>query len=444
MRLKLSTFNKGVHPQDFKELTNHKPVETLPIPTQVFIPLQQHIGAPCEPLVKKGATVKTGQVIGRSGSFVSSPIHSSVTGKVKAIGKFPHPMGSKVEMIHIQRTEEDDDWELLTVPADWRSATVEELRTLIRDAGIVGLGGAAFPTHVKLSPPPDKPIDSFILNGCECEPYLTADHRAMVEYTDKVLVGMDIIMKILGTEAGYIGIENNKPDAIELMKKRVSEMGLKFQVVPLQVKYPQGAEKMLIDAVLHRKVPAGGLPMDVGTVVNNIGTAMAVAEAVLDGRPLTHRIVTVTGRGVKEPRNLDVRLGTPFQLLVDFCGGITDDTVNVYNGGPMMGITQWNLSVPVIKATSGIICEKQSGDPVQQYPCIHCGNCISVCPMFLVPTRLARLSEMAMFEEADSYGILNCVECGSCAFECPAHIPLVQWIRIGKVRVGEMKRKKVS
>ncbi len=442
--MKLSTFKKGVHPDDFKELTNFKPIETLPVPNQVFIPLQQHIGAPCEALVKKGDEVKTGQVIGRSNSFVSSPVHSSVTGKVMSVGKFPHPMGSKADMIQIKRTSEEDDWELMDIPEDWQKAPVEDLKKLISEAGIVGLGGAAFPTHVKLAPPKDKPIDSFILNGCECEPYLTSDHRTMVEYADKVLIGMAIIMKILGTNNGYIGIENNKPDAIDIMKQKVREHGFGFKVIPLQVKYPQGAEKMLIDSVLKRRVPAGGLPMDVGTVVNNIGTAMSVAEAVLEGKPLIHRIVTVTGHGVTEAKNLDVRLGTPFQLLIDDCGGVTEDTVNVFNGGPMMGITQWNLAVPVVKATSGIICEKDSGDPLEEFPCIRCGSCISACPMFLLPTRIAKLSEMQNWQEADQYGILNCVECGSCAFECPSHIPLVQWIRIGKLKVGEMRRKQAS
>jgi len=441
--VKLLTFKKGVHPDDYKSLTNSKSISEIPLPEEVFIPLQQHIGAPCQALVEKGAEVKTGQVIGRSESYVSAPVHSSVTGKVKAVADFMHPAGIKTQMIHIKRTG-DDEWESLTTPEDWKTATVEELKKLIWDAGIVGLGGAAFPTHVKLSPPAEKPIDSLILNGCECEPYLTSDHRTMVEDAEKVLTGMEILFKVLGAKKGYIGIENNKPDAIQIMDQKVKDMGLDFKVVPLHVKYPQGAEKMLIDAVLKRKVPTGGLPMDVGVVVNNIGTALAVTDAVIEGKPLIERTVTVTGDGIAEPQNVNARIGTTFKYLMDYCGGISEDTANVFMGGPMMGMTQWSLDVPVVKATSGIICDKSEGKQNAEYPCIRCGTCVSVCPMFLVPTSIAKLAEKDQYQQADDLGILNCVECGSCAFGCPSNIPLVQWIRVGKLRVGDMKRKQAS
>ena len=441
--MKLLTFKKGVHPPDYKSLTDRKAVKVLPLPDEVFIPLQQHIGAPCLPLVDKGDEVKTGQIIGNNEGFVSSPVHSSVTGKVKAVDQFQHPLGSKVSMIHIMRTGEDE-WDLLDRPADWQSCEMGKLKQLIRDAGIVGMGGAAFPTHVKLSPPEGKHIDSFILNGCECEPYLTSDHRAMVEKHAEVLTGMRILMKILGTEKGYIGIENNKPDAIHLLSNEVKKLDENITVVPLQVKYPQGAEKMLIDAILNRKVPAGGLPMDVGVVVNNIGTAVAVNDAVLHGRPLIERIVTVTGDGVIEPQNVVARIGTRFKELIEFCGGMKEETRQIFMGGPMMGINQWNVDVPVVKATSGVICETAEPFLEQSYPCIRCGNCVTACPMFLLPTRLAKLSEMGKWEDADQLGILNCVECGSCAFDCPARIPLVQWIRVGKLKAGELKRKKAS
>ena len=441
----LPTFKKGIHPDDMKSLTNQKPIEKLPIPDEVFIPLQQHIGVPGEILVEKGDEVKTGQVIGKSDKFVSAPVHSSITGKVKAIDKFQHPLGIKATMIHIEKTSEDDEWETSDPPENWQDASNEDLRNLIWQAGIVGLGGAAFPTHVKLAPPKEKEINTFILNGVECEPFLTADHRAMLELGEKMLTGMSIIMKILGTDNGYIGIENNKPDAIEVMKNLTAKQFSGFKVVPLQVKYPQGAEKMLIEAIVNRRVPAGGLPMDVGTVVNNVGTALAVANAVLEGKPLIERIVTVTGQGITEPKNLLVRLGTPFKFLLEKCGGLKESATQVYMGGPMMGFAQYNMDVPVVKATSGIICQNKK-DIVKEktYPCIQCGNCVSACPMNLLPTRISSFAETSKLEEAEEFGILNCIECGSCSYVCPSNIPLVQWIRVGKLKVSESKRKNVA
>ena len=437
--MKFPTFKKGVHPPDYKHFTNTKKIEYMPLPDEVFLPVQQHIGAPAEPLVNRGDEVKTGQVIAKTDKYVSSPIHATITGKVKAVDSFLHPMGSKVEMVHIQRGEKEE-WELLDTPKEWRDEPVDNIRQLVRDAGIVGLGGAAFPTHVKLNPPEEKPVDSFILNGCECEPYLTSDHRAMVEMTDKILTGMAIIMKILGVKDGYIGIEDNKPDAIEAMQQKVRDRKLKFNVVPLETKYPQGAEKMLIDSVLHRRVPVGGLPMDVGTVVNNVGTAIAMAEAVTEGRPLVQRVVTLTGNGLQQPKNVMARIGTTFQELIDFAGGISEDTAQVFMGGPMMGHSQYDLNIPVIKATSGIICTTDTSiKKVKTYPCIHCGACVAACPVNLMPTRIAKFTEHKQYDEAESLGIMNCVECGSCAFSCPSHIPLVQWIRIGKYRVSERK-----
>ena len=441
----LPTFKKGVHPKDSKVFTNTKSIEQLPLPQQVFIPLQQHIGVSGEVLVEKDQEVKTGQVIGKSEKFVSAPVHASITGKVKAIDQFLHPLGIKATMIQIEASAEEEKWEKLDIPADWRAVPVEELRTIIWQAGIVGLGGAAFPTHVKLAPPKEKKIDTFILNGVECEPFLTADHRLMLEMGEKILDGMTIIMKILGTEHGYIGIENNKLDAIEKMEMLVKEKFPSLKVIPLKVKYPQGAEKMLIEAIVKRRVPAGGLPMDVGTVVNNVGTAYAVADAILQGKPLIERIVTVTGPGVVEPKNLRVRLGTPFSVLLDACGGLKDTVTQVYMGGPMMGFAQYNLDVPVVKATSGIVCEESDSKVHQRiYPCIQCGNCVSVCPMNLLPTRLSNFAENSKLSEAESFGILNCIECGSCSYVCPSNIPLVQWIRVGKLQVSEMKRKKVA
>ncbi|MBT3631233.1 MAG: electron transport complex subunit RsxC [Candidatus Marinimicrobia bacterium] len=441
-QLHISTFRRGVHPDEFKNLTCHLPSKTMPLPAEVFIPLQQHIGTPCEPLVEKGDLVKTGQKIADSSAFISSPIHASITGVVAAVAAFPHPLGAKVPMIHIKREGEEDEWELLSIPENWETTSREDLSKLVREAGIVGLGGAAFPTHVKMSPPADKPIDHFILNGCECEPFLTCDHRNMLEDTDHILKGMAIMMRILGIEQGIVGIESNKADAIATMEARVKELKLNFKIQPLKVKYPQGAEKMLIDAALGRKVPAGGLPMDVGVVVNNIATALAVYEAVVNGKPLIQRTLTVTGDAIKSPGNLIARVGTPFQVCVDACGGLNDETSQVFMGGPMMGLVQYDLQVPTLKATSGIVCMQSSQlKNTRHYPCIQCGTCVSVCPMNLVPTRLSRQVETAKYEDCREWGIFNCIECGSCAFVCPSGIPLVQWIRVGKVKSTEQQQK---
>ena len=442
--VKFPTFKKGIHPGEHKEYTNRQTIEYMPLPDEVFVPVQQHIGAPDDPVVSPRDEVKTGQVIGRSEKYVSSPVHSPVTGTVKKIDSFLHPMGSRTTMIQIKRDGEDE-WQLLDIPDDWQSESVENLRQLVWDAGIVGLGGAAFPTHVKLAPPEEKPVDSFILNGCECEPYLTSDHRVMVEKTDKILTGMSIIMKVLGVNNGYIGIEDNKPDAVEAMQERVNALDLDYKVLSLETKYPQGAEKMLIQTVLNRQVPTGGLPMDVGTVVNNVGTALAVAEAVTEGKPLIQRVVTVTGDGIAQPRNVMTRIGTPFQSLIDFCGGLNEETVQVFMGGPMMGMAQYDLSIPVVKATSGIICSTEANvTRFESYPCIQCGACVDACPMNLVPTLLARNSQQKKVDALEELGVQNCIECGSCAFSCPSHIPLVQWIRVGKYRVNEQSEKQAA
>ena len=439
--MRLQTFKKGIHPAEFKSLCESKSIEILPLPKEVFIPLNQHIGAPCKSVVERNTEVKTGQMIGASSGFVSSTIHASISGKVKAIDNLPHPIGVQGQMIHII-SDGNDDWiEKDSSNANWDKLGKDDLLEIILNAGIVGMGGAAFPTHVKLNPPKSKKIDTLIINGCECEPYLTADHRVMLEQDDELILGIRILMKVLGVSRSIIGIENNKPDAIEIMAKS-SSVFEGISVLPLKVKYPQGAEKMLIKAVLSRKVPADGLPMDVGVIVNNVGTAIAVAEAVTKKKPLIERVVSVTGDGLREPKNVIARIGTPFQYLIDFCGGLVDETVKVIMGGPMMGLTQYSLQVPVVKATSGILCLTESSVVKDNiYPCILCGTCVNTCTIDLLPTRLAKLSEKEMYETAEDFGILSCCECGSCAFVCPSNIPLVQWIRIGKMRVNELQRK---
>jgi len=433
--MKVPTFKSGIHPDDSKTQTQDLPIEILPPPKEVFIPLQQHIGAPCKPLVEVGDTVKVGQVIGSTEAYVSSPVHATISGTVKDIGKYYTPTGGRTSMIHIVASETEEPNGVYT-KIDWTNLSIDDLKNRIKNAGIVGLGGAAFPTHVKLNPPDDKKIDTFILNGCECEPFLTADHRTMLEKPDKILRGMAIIMKVLRVKKGYIGIESNKPDAIESMQKATNDYG--FEVVTVKTKYPQGAEKMLIKAIKKRKVPTGGLPMDVGAVVQNVGTAVAVANAVSYEKPLTRRVVTVTGNGIKEPKNLMVTIGTKFSDVIEFCDGLVDETVQVFMGGPMMGIAQYDLSVPVIKATSGIVCTTNYKQ-VEPLACIGCGSCVQSCPMFLMPTRLARLSYIRHWSDADTMGIMNCIECGSCAYVCPSSIPLVQWIRVGKQKVYEIQ-----
>ena len=464
----LKTFNHGIHPSYNKELTASKKIEKAVLPKKVVIPLQQHIGAPCKPLVKKGDVVTEGQKIGETtASFVTAPVHSSISGKVKDIEKLPYPAGGKVLSIIIEGDGTAMEWGenppqppfnppsspffkggkrgILPkggggIGLELESLTAEALKNIIKEMGIVGMGGAAFPTHVKLSPPREKKIDAFILNGCECEPYLTSDHRLMVEEPEKVFWGMKAIMKAIGVENGFIGIEENKPDAIEALERVTKGTGIK--VVALETKYPQGAEKMLIKAILDRKVPVGKLPMDVGVVVNNVGTALAVYEAIKYSKPLIDRVVTVSGNGVKEPKNLLVRIGTSFEDVLDQCGGITSDGEReVLNGGPMMGIAQTTLDVPVIKGTSGItVLAGKKIKPNTYRPCIRCASCVEVCPVNLMPYKIGDQARLYRLDDFKAWGGLVCIECGCCSYTCPSKRPLLQWIRVGKVKVREKEK----
>ncbi|MFQ5574530.1 MAG: electron transport complex subunit RsxC, partial [Terriglobia bacterium] len=345
------TFKGGIHPPYNKELTAHKAIEAGPDPAEIVIPLSQHIGAPCEPLVAKGDEVKAGQKVGEARGFISAPVHSSVAGKVRAVEFRPHSSGSPALSVVIRAaaTEATE-----AVKVERTGDTVEALREAAREAGLVGLGGAAFPTHVKLTPPEGKTVDTVLINGCECEPYLTCDHRQMLEQAEQMLDGLELISKMVGAKTGYIGIEDNKKDAIKHLKQLTKGMS-NVTVVRLATKYPQGFEKKLIEAVLGRVVPLGGLPSDIGVVVQNSGTAIALSEAVRDGKPLIERVVTVTGRGVAEPKNLRVKIGTPAQALVDFCGGAEGETGKIVFGGPMTGAVQTGLEAPVVKGTSGIL-----------------------------------------------------------------------------------------
>ncbi len=439
MLFKKMTFKGGVHPPEKKELAEHKPIEVLPRPAMVIIPVQQHIGAPAEPIVQIGDFVKTGQKICEPKGFVSVPSHASITGTVKAIEVRPHPTGGNGLSIVIEAAEQEELIPDIRPISGFFDQPAAEMKKQILDAGIAGMGGAAFPTHVKLSPPPQKKIDTFILNGAECEPYLTSDARLMLEQSEQVLEGMRIIMKVLDCKAGYIAIEKNKPEAIKRIKKLVNEAGYPYEVIGLNVKYPQGAEKQLIKAITNREVPAGGLPMDVGCLVQNVGTARAVYDAVSMQKPLYERVVSVTGKGIKEPKNLLVRIGTPIGELIKYCGGLTEDAGKIINGGPMMGIAQYSLETPVTKGTSGVvILTEKEAQLSETQPCIRCARCVDSCPMNLMPNVLAMLVEHQRFKEAHQYNILNCIECGCCSYVCPSKIKHVHLFKFGKMEVAKM------
>ena len=433
------TFSGGVHPAGNKQLTEHKPTIAAAIPKRAVIPLSQHIGAPTKPLVVIGQEVKKGEKIGETTGFVSAPVHASISGKVVAIGSFPHTLGIDMPSVVIESDAKDEWVAGLKENPDFSLLSPEELKKLVQEAGIVGMGGATFPTHVKLSPPKEKPIDVVILNGAECEPFLTSDHRLMLEKPKEIVEGLKMLMRILNVGKGYIGIESNKPDAIEAMIK-AAEGAPEIKVWPVKVKYPQGAEKMLIKAITGRTVPAGGLPMDVGVVVQNVGTAEAIYEAVRYGKPLIERYVTVTGRGVNDPKNFLARIGTPFSQLIEEAGGLTDSAAKVIAGGPMMGMSQYTLDVPVIKGTSGILVLPKSEVSTKSYgPCIRCARCIDACPMMLQPSYIGLYIEKGRYEDAKAYNLMDCFECGSCTFVCPANRPMVQWVKKAKKELAKKK-----
>lgn len=436
----LKSFVGGVHPLEYKELSQEKEFEYLPLPKEIFIPLGQHIGKPAKPLVKKKEEVKAGSVVAEADGFISAPIHTSLSGKVKKVESGPNLAGYPKEGITITVAEEQEKVNLAKL--DPANIEPEQIRERVKEAGIVGQGGAAFPTYVKLTPPQGKKIDYIILNGCECEPYLTRDYRFMVEMPEKVVSGLKLIMKAIGVDKGIIGIENNKPEAIKVLKEAVKhEQGISVEV--LETKYPQGAEKMLIKAVTNREVPPGKLPLDVGCLIQNIGTSVAIHDSVVNGEPELYAALTVTGKGIKEPKNLFVPVGTPIKDVIEYCGGINDDAVKIVAGGPMMGMAQHDLSSPVMKATSGLlVLTQEEVNATQETSCLRCGKCVEACPLGLLPTKISRLSQLEMFEEAEDYDIMVCMECGTCTYTCPANIPLVQWIRLGKQSVMKMNREK--
>ena len=428
------TFKGGVHPP-YNKLTADRAIEKLPLPEILYVPLSQHTGAPAKPLVKRGDEVIGGQKIGEIAAFISANVHSPTSGKVKAILDHPHPvLGKSVPTVVIE-VDGEDRWVELTEREDYLNTDPKEIVEAVKEAGIVGMGGAAFPTHVKLSPPPDNPIDTIIINGAECEPYLTADDRLMREHAHEIAEGAYLIMRAVGAKRGFVGIEDNKPEAIKEMKKAFREFP-QFEVVELHTKYPQGSEKHLIKAITGREVPSGGLPLHVGVVVQNVGTAKAIYEAVRFGKPLIERVTTLTGDAVANPGNYLVKIGTPFGKVIEMTGGFKKEPAKVINGGPMMGIAQYSLDVPVLKGTSGIIALTEDQVHIaEERSCIRCGRCVDVCPMFLMPTTMMKLIRASKFDDAKRIGLLDCIECGSCSFVCPANIPLVQYFKYGKAEL---------
>lgn len=432
----------GVHPAENK-LSAGKAIETLGLPKQAVFPLSQHIGAPALPIVKKGDLVKVGTKIAEAGGFVSAPIFSSVSGKVNKVDSVIDASGYRKPAIFID--VEGDEWEETIDRSNVLEAkcelTPEEIVTKIKNAGIVGMGGACFPTHVKLTPPPGCRAECVIINAVECEPYLTADHRLMLEKTDEILVGVSILMRAAKVSKAYIGIENNKPDAIQRMTEKATQYP-GIEIVPLKVKYPQGGEKQLIDAVIGRQVPAPpAIPIHVGAVVQNVGTAYAVYEAVQKNKPLFERVVTVTGKSLKNPSNFLTRMGTPMSQLIEAAGGLPEDTGKVIGGGPMMGKALANTEVPVCKGSSGVLLmNDKEARRAEPQPCIRCAKCVGVCPMGLEPFLLATCSAKGDWERVEHEMIMSCIECGSCQFTCPSRRPMLDYIRLGKGKVGGIIR----
>jgi electron transport complex protein RnfC len=437
----LKTFPKGgIHPADNK-LTAGVAIKRAAVPKAVYVPIAQHIGIPSEIIVERKDKVQIGQVIARSGGYVSSNIHSPVAGTVTKLDMIVDSSGYKKQCIVIRTDQKDEsNFQQPDLPLI-REISMDQKDILqhITDSGIVGLGGATFPSHVKLDLKNDHKVDCLIINGVECEPYLTADHRLMLEKAEEIIVGIQILMHALHIEEAVIGIENNKRDAIQTLKK-ASQVDSRIKVAALQVKYPQGSEKQLIKAILDREVPIGGLPIEVGVIVHNVGTVFAIYQAVQHDRPLIERVVTVTGKNLENPSNFWVRIGTPVKDLIEEAGGVPENTRKVINGGPMMGKALKNTDVPVTKGTSGILLiSEDEANRQEPKPCIRCSNCVFVCPMGLEPHLLMTLSEKGFYERARDEDITTCIECGSCSYVCPSHRPLLDFIRFGKNVVKKLE-----
>ncbi len=437
MRESLLTFPKGgIHPSEYKELTEHLAIEDFPTPEEVDILLIQHFGAPCKALVQKKDEVSEGDLIGEVESGLGANIHSSVTGTVRNIGAAANPVSVSSPSITIKINPKAEP--KAYTPSEWKGLPREELLGRVRKAGIVGIGGAGFPTHVKLNPPPEAKVDMLIINGAECEPYLTTDHRVMLEHAHEVIEGAKIILTILGVNECHIGIEANKMDAIEVMRKSAGEAssdGFRIIVDALEVKYPQGSEKQLIQSITNRKVPGFGLPFDVGLIVQNVGTTKAIYDAVVLNKPLYEKVITISGKGINRPANLRVKIGTRLSDIVTYLGGTRPDLAKVVMGGPMMGFAISTLDIPITKTTSGILFLTEDEIDTQMHSqCIRCGWCLDACPMGLAPNDIGVYVEASRAEDTAQFGVFECFECGCCSFVCPAKRPLVQFIRLAKMK----------
>lgn len=430
--MSLKKIKWGIHPATKKGVTSGKTVERLELPKQVTIPVRQHIGAPAVPIVNKGDFVKKGQLIAKSDAAVSSYIHASISGKVIDVAKRPHPIYGDGLAIVIENDGLDEWEEGLLTERDWTKLSNSEIIEIIRNAGIVGMGGAAFPTHIKLNPPAEKHVDTLIINAAECEPYLTVDHRVILEYTDKIVTGVQIVQKLLNVDHVIIGIEDNKMDGVE--KLREAFAGTTVSVETIRTRYPQGAEKMIIQTLTGRETAPGKLPIDIGVIVQNVSTMVAICDAVTKGIPLIERVVTLSGRSYKDPKNVYLRIGTSFADTIELIGGFVKDPARVIMGGAMMGMSQYTLEVPVIKGTGGILAlDRKDINDRFETACLHCGKCVEVCPMGLNPGVLSILGEKEMIDEAlKDQGILNCLECGCCSYVCPSKRRIVHYIKYTK------------
>jgi len=442
------TFAHGVHPPGNKMFSAEMAIEVIPQPSKVLLLLSQHVGAPCQSIVKSKQTVAFGEMVAKGGGFVSQALHAPIAGKILKNVVVTTPQGRRVESIAIKAEGQQLEGDALLeeiLGGEWptqglKKFDAQQISGAIHEAGIVGLGGAAFPTHVKLMSNEKTSIDTLLINGCECEPFLTCDYRMMIEAAPPIITGALLGARAVGAKNIAIAIEDNKPRAIDVLKKAAAGTGIKIAV--LKTKYPQGSEKQLIMAVTKRAVPLGGLPINVGVAVSNVGTIAAVARAVINGKPLTHRVVSITGGGIANPKNLLVAVGTPIRELIDYCGGFTKDAARVIAGGPMMGFAFTNFDAPVTKGTSGITV-LTTADVVkfEETACVRCGRCVDACPMNLVPTKIALAARNKDIKLAQQYNIMACFECGSCAYTCPASIPLVQLIRTGKGLIMASKQK---
>lgn len=433
----LFTFPKGgVHPPESKDLTAGKPIDAMPVPAELELILGQHIGAPSIPVVAKKSEVEEGSVIGDAGKGLSVPIHSPVGGKVKTLGTSAHPVNVTMPSITISVDQEASPKQYERKA--WQDVAASDLLEKVKDSGIIGIGGAGFPTHVKLAPPKNTPVDTLVINGAECEPYITADHRQMLEHADEIIEGCKVLLRILGISKCLIGIENNKPDAISALTAaadKAAESACNIDVMPLEVKYPQGSEKQLIQSLTGRKVPGYALPSAVGVVVQNVSTAKAVYDAVVLDKPFYEKVITVSGRGIQQSANLLVKVGTKVRDIVDYLGGIRPELTKVVLGGPMMGFAVSTLDIPITKTTSSVLfLTDEEIDTTPHSQCIRCGWCLDACPMGLEPKEIGLYVEANHGEETEPFGVFECFECGSCSYVCPAKRPLVQFVRLAKMK----------